>query len=80
MGKISILALLFVSAVVGLTASVENKYTKEANVNFNDEQSDKPFRMAKINLVWQKAKQVISSFMKHDSVICSFLGITRSWS
>lgn len=58
-------SLLFLSLH---TIYCENKYSKEANVKFSDHfeddpkiqirNTDKPFRMAKLNLLWSKAKLV----------------------
>ncbi|CAG7641546.1 unnamed protein product [Allacma fusca] len=46
-------------ALTDVVLSAENKYSKEANV-INYRELEKPFRMAKINLVWQKALQKLT--------------------
>ncbi len=52
---IVLLLSLFIFPVT-LQDEYENRYTKEANVNFRE--MEKPFRMAKMNMVWHKAQQV----------------------
>lgn len=66
--------LLIISFIFILTFPIdtifshENKYTQQANTNSNNNnddgkklnfrQLDKPFRMAKLNLIWLKGQQV----------------------
>lgn len=58
--------IVFVTIAISLTcnASGHNKYTAEANAPGPDfrpvslKELDKPFRMAKLNLLWSKAKLV----------------------
>lgn len=65
-------SLILVSFCVMNFVHSINKYSKEANIqvsnNFNDDlkirigDSNKPFRMAKLNLLWAKAKLVSKRF------------------
>lgn len=63
------IVFLWVILLVSLsTVYCENKYSREANVKLSDHfeedpnikirNVDKPFRMAKLNLIWSKAKLV----------------------
>ncbi|CAL8085858.1 unnamed protein product [Orchesella dallaii] len=54
----SFLMLCLFLTLIHVTLQNENRYSKEANVNYRE--LDKPFRMAKMNMVWHKAKQKVS--------------------
>lgn len=65
-----LLTALIFTTIVGYGGTI-NKYSKEANLNQPSEKQwvvnpktdfrslDKPFRMAKLNLLWSKAQRVI---------------------
>lgn len=61
--------MFIINILLVLLVKAENKYSKEANVNFgksnimyepdvNVRTLEKPFRMAKLNLLWTKARVV----------------------
>lgn len=59
--------IILLNLVVVLLINVvltENKYSRDANVNKQKEADfrslDKPFRMAKLNILWLKAQQVLT--------------------
>jgi hypothetical protein len=49
-------AFMFILSHPTSQDKIENKYSKESNVNYKEVKS--PFRMGKLNLVWHKAQHV----------------------
>lgn len=64
MYKLNYFSVLVILLTIFLNVSGENKYSREANVKKKSDIDfrtlDKPFRMAKINILWTKAQQVCS--------------------
>lgn len=52
--------LFVISAMFALIAfsTAVSKYSQELNLKRNESEDDRPFRMWKLNVVWQKANQV----------------------
>lgn len=75
-----ILSLLFIAHIPSSFSL--NKYSKEANQPeavqeskdaLNKDSEENPFRLAKINLIWAKAKKVVNIFQYSKKLNNSFV-------